>query len=181
MSLLIGFLTLVLVLVCLFMVLIILMQKARSDGGMGAALGGGGAAESAFGAETSNILTRATIFCAILFFLLTFGLYLIQQYRYHQSDRPDLPATLPTIVDPEEETPGIRFPGMDDFPEEDLPEGVSIEDLPGIEDAPEGIEEETIPVPEESGDGDELPEPDEISSDLPETDEETLAEEREEN
>lgn len=142
MSLLIGFLTLALVLVCLFMVMIILMQKARSDGGMGAAIGGGGAAESAFGAETSNILTRATIFCAVLFFLLTFSLYLIQQYRYHRSDRPVLPAGLPAIVDEEEPAPGIIFPGMDDFaPEEELSDG---EARPEV--APE--EETSAPVEE---------------------------------
>ncbi|MEC7274128.1 MAG: hypothetical protein VXU48_02675 [Verrucomicrobiota bacterium] len=45
---------------------------------MGAALGGG-AAESAFGAETNNILTKATVYGIIAFFLVALGLYLLYQ------------------------------------------------------------------------------------------------------
>ncbi len=83
MSLLIGFFTVLLILVSLFMVLIILMQRPRSDSGLGAALGGGGAADAAFGTETANVLSRGTIYCAIFFFLASFGLYLGQMYLNH--------------------------------------------------------------------------------------------------
>ena len=51
MSIVLGILTFVLILVSIFLVLIVLMQKSK-DGGMGAALGGG-AAEAAFGADTN--------------------------------------------------------------------------------------------------------------------------------
>jgi preprotein translocase subunit SecG len=85
MNLLIGFFTAVLILVSLFMVLIILMQRPRSDSGLGAALGGGGAADAAFGAETGNILSRSTIYCAIFFFVVTFGLYLGNMYTNHRA------------------------------------------------------------------------------------------------
>src|ERR1051325_10919056 len=74
MSLLLGIFTFILILVSLFLVLVVLMQKSK-DGGMGAALGGG-AAEAAFGADTSNVLSKSTIFAAVLFFLLAFVLYL---------------------------------------------------------------------------------------------------------
>jgi len=70
MSILIGILTFVLILVSLFMVLVVLAQKAK-DGGVGAALGGG-ATEAAFGAETGNVLSKATINAAIAFFVLSF-------------------------------------------------------------------------------------------------------------
>jgi len=45
---------------------------------MGAALGGG-AAESAFGSDTTNILTKGTIYGIIAFFLVALGLFLLYQ------------------------------------------------------------------------------------------------------
>jgi preprotein translocase subunit SecG len=75
MSILIGIFTFVLILVSVFLVLVVLAQKAKTDGGMGATLGGG-ATEAAFGADTGNVLSKATINAAIAFFVLTFGLYL---------------------------------------------------------------------------------------------------------
>jgi protein translocase SecG subunit len=65
MSILLNLLTAVLILVSLFLVLVVLAQKSK-DGGMGAALGGG-AAEAAFGAETGNVLSKSTIYGAIIF------------------------------------------------------------------------------------------------------------------
>lgn len=78
-----AFLTVVLVLVSVFMVLLVLMQRGNAAGGLGAAMGGG-MAESALGAETSSVLSRWTRNTAILFFLLTFGLYLSKLYDYEQ-------------------------------------------------------------------------------------------------
>lgn len=75
MNLLIAIFTFVLILVSLFLVLLVLMQKAKNDGGMGAALGGG-ATEATFGADTGNVLTKATINSAIAFFVLSLMLYL---------------------------------------------------------------------------------------------------------
>jgi len=72
---LIALFSVVLVLVCLFVTLLVLMQKPSANSGMGAALGGG-AAEQAFGGEAGNVLTRGTIYAIILFFVLSFGLYL---------------------------------------------------------------------------------------------------------
>lgn len=73
--------------VSLFMILIILMQKAKTDGGMGAAMGGG-AAESAFGAETNTVLRKGTIYCSVIFFIMSFGIYLAHQHQRYQADRP---------------------------------------------------------------------------------------------
>ncbi len=67
--------TLILILVSIFLVLIILMQKASTSGGMGAALGGG-IAESTFGTDTVNVLTKGTIYATIAFFIICLGLYL---------------------------------------------------------------------------------------------------------
>ena len=97
MSIVINVLTFVLVLTSVFLVLVVLMQRAKTDGGMGAAMAGG-ATESAFGAETSNVLTGATIKGAIIFFVLSFGLFLGNIYQAKHRDAVD--DKLPAIVAP---------------------------------------------------------------------------------
>lgn len=87
MSVVIAILTSVLVIVCVFLVLIILMQRASSNAGMGATLGGG-AAESALGADTNNTLSRWTIYGAIIFLVFSFCLYLGTLYINHHSGTP---------------------------------------------------------------------------------------------
>jgi protein translocase SecG subunit len=79
MSILIWILTFVLLLVAVFLILVVLAQKSK-DGGMGSALGGG-MTESAFGAETGNVLFNATRNATIAFFVLAFGLYLCHIYQ----------------------------------------------------------------------------------------------------
>ena len=74
----ISLLTLALLLISAFVVLLVLMQRTSQSGGMGAALGGG-AAESAFGSDTSNVLTKGTIYGIISFFLVALLLYLLYQ------------------------------------------------------------------------------------------------------
>jgi preprotein translocase subunit SecG len=96
MSLLIGIFTFALVLVSLFLIMVVLMQKAKSDGGVAAM--GGGVAESTFGAETGNVLSKATIRAAIAFFLISLGLYLAHIYRFKHQAAVD--AKLPTITAP---------------------------------------------------------------------------------
>ena len=83
-----------LVLISLFIVLIVLMQRANANSGMGAALGGG-MSESTFGAETGNVLTRWTVYAAVIFFILSFLLYLGHMHQMAQSG--NLNETLPSI------------------------------------------------------------------------------------
>jgi preprotein translocase subunit SecG len=97
MNILLGVLTVILIFVALFLIMIVLMQKAKNDGGMGAAMGGG-MAEAAFGADTSNVLSKATINASIAFFVLAFALYLGRIYqRAHAAAGGD---SLPTITAP---------------------------------------------------------------------------------
>ncbi len=97
MGILLGFLTAILVFVSLFLILVVLAQKSK-DGGMGAALGGG-AAEAAFGAETNTVLSKSTIYSAIIFFVLALVLYLGRIYeRAHASAAAG--NALPTIAAP---------------------------------------------------------------------------------
>ena len=95
MNLLIAIFTFVLILTSLAMVLLVLMQKAKNDGGMGAALGGG-AAEATFGADTGNVLTTATIRAAVVFFVLSLLLYL-GHIHVRNAAVAEAGAALPTI------------------------------------------------------------------------------------
>jgi preprotein translocase subunit SecG len=97
MSILINILTVVLIVISLFLILVVLAQKAKTDGGVGGALGGG-MTEATFGADTSNVLSRATRNSAIVFFILTFVLYLGHIYvRKHAAETG---AALPSIAAP---------------------------------------------------------------------------------
>ncbi len=97
MSILLPILTALLILISVFLILVVLAQKAKSDGGVGSALGGG-MTEATFGADTGNVLSKATINAAIAFFVLSFALYLGHIYqRKHASATGD---ALPTITAP---------------------------------------------------------------------------------
>ena len=67
------------VLVALLMILIILMQRPKSEG-LGAAFGGG-MTENLFGAQTTNVLVKFTGWLAGLFFALTFLLSVLYAHR----------------------------------------------------------------------------------------------------
>ena len=69
---LIGFLTVVLALVCLLLVFIVLMQKPKQEG-LGAAFGGG-VTDQMWGADATNILQKITVWLAVMFFVLTMAL-----------------------------------------------------------------------------------------------------------
>jgi preprotein translocase subunit SecG len=110
MSIVINILTFILILTSLFLVLVVLMQRAKTDGGMGAAMAGG-ATESAFGAETSNVLTGATIKATIVFFVLSFFLFLANIYQAKHHEAAD--SKLPTITAPAATSapaPGVGLP-----------------------------------------------------------------------
>jgi preprotein translocase subunit SecG len=97
MNILLGILTFILILISIFLILVVLAQKAKSDGGMGAAMGGG-VAEATFGAETGNVLSKATINAAIAFFVLSCALSIGRIYQRHHA--ADTGAALPAIAAP---------------------------------------------------------------------------------
>ena len=79
MNLLINLSLVLFVLVALLMVLVILMQRPKSEG-LGAAFGGG-VTENIFGAQTTNVLVKFTTWLAGIFFALTFGLSVLYAHR----------------------------------------------------------------------------------------------------
>lgn len=60
------------VIVCLLMTLLILMQRPKQEG-LGAAFGGG-VTDQVFGARTTNVLQKGTVYLGSLFFILSLAL-----------------------------------------------------------------------------------------------------------
>src|SRR3984893_10532280 len=75
MSILISLLLAIWVLVALLMVLVILMQRPKSEG-LGAAFGGA-VTENIFGAQTTNVVVKFTAWLAGIFFVVTFILSIL--------------------------------------------------------------------------------------------------------
>jgi preprotein translocase subunit SecG len=68
----IDLLLVIFVIVCFLMTLIILMQRPKQEG-LGAAFGGG-VTDQVFGARTTNVLQRGTVYLGSLFFILSLAL-----------------------------------------------------------------------------------------------------------
>ena len=66
---LIVFLIVILAIVCLLMIFAVLMQRPKQEG-LGAAFGGG-ITDQVWGAQTTNVLQKATVILAITFFVIT--------------------------------------------------------------------------------------------------------------
>ena len=79
MNLLINFCLVLFVLVAAVMVLVILMQRPKSEG-LGAAFGAG-VTENIFGAQTTNVLVKFTSWLAGTFFVLTFALSVLYAHQ----------------------------------------------------------------------------------------------------
>lgn len=60
------------VIICLLLVLVVLMQLPRSEG-LGAAFGGA-VTENIFGAQTTHVLARFTVWLGVAFFVVTLAL-----------------------------------------------------------------------------------------------------------
>ncbi len=111
------FATIVHVLLCVFMILVILLQPGK-DAGMGAAFGGG-AATSAFGGRGAvTFLSKLTAACAALFFLTSLGLSFVG-VGGSVADR--LPPPPPSRTTPAEAPVGIEAPAEGGSPAEAAP------------------------------------------------------------
>ena len=79
MTILTNFLLVLEVIVGLLMMLVILMQRPKSEG-LGAAFGGG-VTENIFGAQTTTVLTTATTWLASIFFVIVLFLSILYAHR----------------------------------------------------------------------------------------------------
>src|SRR5580765_8051609 len=80
MSFIIGLLTVVLVLDCLFLILLILIQLPKKEAGAGIAFGGA-ATDALFGAGSGTALTKITKYCAGVFLGLALFLSILNAHQ----------------------------------------------------------------------------------------------------
>lgn len=150
------------VLVSALLILVVLMQRPKQEG-LGAAFGGG-VTDQVFGAQTTNVLQKGTVYLGTLFMLLSLGLAILIGNKNHQAginkvDPPAVetaqavPGELPgggSIVDALKEAEG-EAPA----PDAPAPEG----DTPAPEgDAPEPADGDAAPA---EGDSPDAPDTDE--------------------
>ncbi|MFK7912131.1 MAG: preprotein translocase subunit SecG [Akkermansiaceae bacterium] len=74
------------VIVCILLALVVLMQRPKQEG-LGAAFGGG-VTDLAFGAQTTNVLQKGTVYLGTLFFVITLILAILIGKR--QASDPSL-------------------------------------------------------------------------------------------
>ena len=103
MSVIVPILITLLVLVCLLLVLVVLMQLPRSEG-LGAAFGGG-VTENIFGAQTTHVLAKFTVWLGISFFVLT--LLLSIAYAHQATAKSDIQKALMDAPVPAAAAPAV--------------------------------------------------------------------------
>ena len=100
------------VLVSLLLILVVLMQRPKQEG-LGAAFGGG-MADQVWGAQTTNVLQKGTVFFGTLFMLLSLGLAILIGNANHQEkigdEEPPAVADAPAV-------PGVELPGGVSIPD----------------------------------------------------------------
>jgi preprotein translocase subunit SecG len=84
----IGLLTVVLVLNCLFLILLVLIQLPKKEAGAGLAFGAG-ATDALFGAGSGNVLTKVTKYAAGIFIALTMLLSVVNINHHARRESPD--------------------------------------------------------------------------------------------
>ncbi len=149
----INLLLVVFVIVCLLMSLLVLMQRPKQEG-LGAAFGGG-VTDQVFGARTTNVLQKGTVYLGSLFFILSLALAILigKQTQQRSLLEPKTsaaelivpPAGVPMGVPPVEEPLADQRSLADELPAEtETPVEVS-EPVPA-EVAPAPVED-TAPAP----------------------------------
>ena len=103
-----------LVLTCLFLGLIILMQLPKKEAGLGGAAFGGGAVDALIGAGAGNVLTKATKYSAIVFFVLIVSLSLLHaKHAKRDVDAVEKELSAQTSAAPQSApTPSVQLPAF---------------------------------------------------------------------
>lgn len=156
----ITLLLIVFVIVCLLMSLLILMQRPKQEG-LGAAFGSG-MTDQMFGARTTNVLQRGTVYLASAFFLLTITLAILfarkneRQYSL-KKDEPVVIEEVTTEITESTETPALETeapaPSLEDelesspvSGETSTPEETPVVEEPAVEETPAETTTEETPV-----------------------------------
>ncbi len=124
----INLLLVVFVIVCLLMALLILMQRPKQEG-LGAAFGGG-VTDQVFGARTTNVLQRGTVYLGSMFFILSLTLAILIGKQTKQK----------TLLEPEKAVAAKSADKAEEKAAEVVPPPSLVDQLPA-EDAPAPAEE----------------------------------------
>ena len=113
----INLLLVIFVIVCLLMTLMILMQRPKQEG-LGAAFGGG-VTDQVFGARTTNVLQRTTVYLGSAFFIISLVLAVLIGHQNKgesllQKPQPKVEAKAPAIP----ETPAVPKSLTEELPAE---------------------------------------------------------------
>ena len=97
----INLILVIFVIVCLLMTLVILMQRPKQEG-LGAAFGGG-VTDQVFGARTTNVLQRGTVYLGSMFFILSLTLAVLigHKNKHRTLVSPKTPAAKVEAAKPE--------------------------------------------------------------------------------
>lgn len=133
-------LAVIFVFVCLLMVLLVLMQRPKQEG-LGAAFGAS-TTDQLFGARTTNVLQKGTVYLAVSFFVLTFTLAVLMQKKNHSKFNSLTTAEAPAAVE---------APPANDLPVKSLSEEIPVtatpeQPTPAAETPPVEAPAETPPV-----------------------------------
>lgn len=139
----INLLLVIFVIVCLLMTLLILMQRPKQEG-LGAAFGAG-VTDQVFGARTTNVLQRGTVYLGSLFFILSLTLAVLIGHQNKNT----------SILKPKEEaakTEKAATPAAEEVKPKSLSEELPVEEKPAEtppagEPAPEVVPETPAPTP----------------------------------
>jgi preprotein translocase subunit SecG len=141
----VNLLLVVFVIVCLLMALLILMQRPKQEG-LGAAFGGG-VTDQVFGARTTNVLQRGTVYLGSLFFILSLTLAILISKQTKQK----------SLLEPEKavaEEKAEEEKAIDPEPAKSL-----ADELPAEGEAPAPVEEAPAPAEEAPAPVEEAPAP----------------------
>jgi preprotein translocase subunit SecG len=104
----------VFVIVCLLMTLVILMQRPKQEG-LGAAFGAG-VTDQVFGARTTNVLQRGTVYLGSLFFILSLVLAVLIGHKNKKTSllKDQTPAAKVEKTDPEKPAEPVKPKSLSD-------------------------------------------------------------------
>jgi len=123
------------VIICLLLALLVLMQRPKQEG-LGAAFGSG-LTDQAFGARTTDVLQKGTVYLGTLFFVITLVLAILIGKRQNAN-----PSMVETAVATEEVAPAEDTPVV-------LPTDPKAVEAPKVIETPKAVEEEKAPAPTE--------------------------------
>jgi len=158
----INLLLVVFVIVCLLMTLLILMQRPKQEG-LGAAFGGG-VTDQVFGARTTNVLQRGTVYLGSAFFILALLLAILIGHQRKDSGllesakAAEAKKQEQAPVAPQGDSTQAPVSPVGQMPKsllDELPADTTTPDVDGEQPAPSG--DEPAPGPQEATDKPETP------------------------